>query len=54
MPYLFLANRVPAKTWLKEKIATTNKKILLVIIDMGIAVKKIASMLQKYVLPERT
>jgi len=31
-----------------------NKKILLLIIDIGIAVKKILAIPQKYVLPERT
>jgi hypothetical protein len=31
-----------------------NKKILLLIIDIGIAVKKIVTIPQKYVLPEST
>ena len=53
-PFLFLAKRMPASAKWKEKTAIGDKKIFLLIIDIGIAVKKLTTMLQKYVLPERT
>ena len=45
IPFLFLAKRIPAKAKYKEKIAIKNKKIA-TIIDIGIAVKKMAAILR--------